>query len=323
MSDKDTQSPLPTPADLARVLRGGVRNAESLAITGPIREAVADRLNSLSRGELVPARAEVPAKEGTQVQFLDRVDLGKEGVFPAMRMTRWVLWWGIHFWGKEAEADEVFNAARWVGLGSHGWPLDRGTGDPYASPDVWGTGGYVRAFRVLTAEQVEELPTLEGLVSQIAADLWWWDQRLKQVKVLASFLKSSDATDLPVVSQPSEEEFALPPVGGIETDTFIKLPYGGPGAGFRVSELVKHIRGTGRDYIIQGGQDVTLAKHTKPNSLDVWLRTRFATNPDTRQTAEEVMNALEATGRFQVVRGLRCPESGRLVNGLRLLDPPR
>jgi len=106
-------------------------------------------------------------------------------------------------------------------------------------------------------------------------------------------------------------------------DTFISLPYGGPGAGFRVSQLVSHIRSTGRDYIIQGGQDVTLAKHTKPNSLDVWLRTRFATYPHTRQTAKAVMNALEATGRFQVVRGLRCPDSGRLVNGLRLLDPPR
>lgn len=105
-------------------------------------------------------------------------------------------------------------------------------------------------------------------------------------------------------------------------DTFINLPYGGRGAGFRVSELVNHMRSTGRDYIVQGGDNVTLAKHTKPNSLDVWLRTRFATNPDTRQTAEAVMKELEATGRFRVVEKLRCPESGRLVNGLRLLDPP-
>ena len=105
-------------------------------------------------------------------------------------------------------------------------------------------------------------------------------------------------------------------------DTFIKLPYGGPGAGFRVSELVSHVRSTGRAYIIQGGQNVTLAKHTKPNSLDWWLRTRFATNPDTRQTARAVMNALEATGRFRKVGGLRCPDSGRSVKGLRLLAPP-
>jgi len=189
VSTNSGPSVLPSPADLARVLRAGVRNAQSLEVTAPVREAVADRLKNVSDGAVVPARAGTPPQEGTQVQFLDRVDLGKEGLFPAMRMNRWVLWWGIHFWGKEEEADEVFNAARWVGLGSHGWPLDRGTGDPYASPDVWGTGGYVRAFRVVTAEQVEELPTLEGLVSQIAADLWWWHQRLEQVRALASFLK--------------------------------------------------------------------------------------------------------------------------------------
>ena len=106
-------------------------------------------------------------------------------------------------------------------------------------------------------------------------------------------------------------------------DTFIKLPYGRPGDGFRVSQLVSHIRSTGRDYIIQGGQNATFAKHTKPNSLDWWLRTRFATNPDTRQTAKELMTALEATGRFQAVLGLRCPDSGRLVKGVRLLDAPK
>jgi hypothetical protein len=189
MRDKDTQSQLPTPADLARVLRGGARNAESLATTGPIREAVAARLNSLSSGAAVPARAGVPADQGTRVQFLDRIDLGTEGLFPAMRMNRWVLWWGIHFWGKREQADELFSAARWVGLDTHGWPLERGTGDPHTSPDVWGTGGHVRAVRELTAEQVEELPTLDGLVSQIAADLWWWQQRLEQAKVLAGYLK--------------------------------------------------------------------------------------------------------------------------------------
>ena len=190
MTDKGNQSQLPTPADLARVLRGGVRNAESLAITGPIRVAVADRLKSrLSAGAILPARAGAPAQEGTHVQFLDRLDITASRLFPTMRMNAWVLWWGIHFWGTEEKADELLNAARSVGLDSHGWALERGTGDPETSPGVWATGGYVRAFRRLTAEQVEELPTLEGLVSQIANDLWWWHQRLEQVKALASFLK--------------------------------------------------------------------------------------------------------------------------------------
>jgi len=105
-------------------------------------------------------------------------------------------------------------------------------------------------------------------------------------------------------------------------DPFINLPHGGPGAGFRVSELVTHIRSTARDYIIQAQQNVTLAKHTKPQSLDVWLRTNFASNPDTKQAVNKVVEALVATGQFEVVWGLPCPDSGRSVKGLRLLDIP-
>lgn len=55
--------------------------------------------------------------------------------------------------------------------------------------DAWATGGYVRACRRLTAEQVEELPTLDGLASQIADDLWLWHQRLEQVNLLADDIK--------------------------------------------------------------------------------------------------------------------------------------
>ena len=110
--------------------------------------------------------------------------------------------------------------------------------------------------------------------------------------------------------------------GDLTMDTFINLPYGGPGAGFRVSELVSHVRSTGRDYIVQGQQKSTLAEHTKPQSLDVWLRTRYARNPDVKQAANEVLDAIVATGQFELVRRLPCPETGRLVKGLRLLDPP-
>jgi hypothetical protein len=104
-------------------------------------------------------------------------------------------------------------------------------------------------------------------------------------------------------------------------DPFIKLPYGGPGAGFHVSDLVSHIRSTGRDSIVQGQQNATLAQHTKPHSLDVWLRTHYARNPDVKQAVNEVVDDLVATGRFELVQRLPCPESGRLVKGLRLLHP--
>lgn len=102
-------------------------------------------------------------------------------------------------------------------------------------------------------------------------------------------------------------------------DTFIKLPYGGPGAGFLVSELVSHIRSTGRDYIIQAQQNCTLENHTKPHSLDVWLRTRYARYKDRKQAVNEVVAALVATGFFEVAYGLTCPDSGGPVKGLRLL----
>ena len=102
-------------------------------------------------------------------------------------------------------------------------------------------------------------------------------------------------------------------------DTFIELPYGGPGAGFYVSELVNHIRSTGRDYIIQGQQHCTLENHTKPHSLDVWLRKRFTNRKDTTQAVNQVIADLVATGWFEVERGLICPDTGYPANGLRLL----
>ena len=103
-------------------------------------------------------------------------------------------------------------------------------------------------------------------------------------------------------------------------DTFIRLPYGGPKAGFYVSELVNHIRSTGRDYIIQGQQNCALESHTKPRSLDVWLRKRFTSRKDTKQAVNQVVQALIATGRFEVAY-LPCPDSGRRCKGLRLLSP--
>lgn len=105
-------------------------------------------------------------------------------------------------------------------------------------------------------------------------------------------------------------------------DRSIKLPYGAPGAGFHVSELIIYIRSTGRDYIIQGQQHRALDPHTKPQSLDYWLRTEHSGRPDTAQAVNQVMDLLVETGQFELVERLRCPDSGRLVKGLRLLTAP-
>jgi len=113
----------------------------------------------------------------------------------------------------------------------------------------------------------------------------------------------------------------VPQVGGSTMDPFIELPYGEPRAGFHVSQLITHIRSTGRDYIIQGQQHCTSDEHTKPQSLDMWLRRECAGRPDTCQAVNQVVDALVATGRFEVVKGLACPNSGRRVKGLRLVGP--
>ncbi len=181
-------SRLPTPVDLARVLRAGVRTPESLGVTGPIRKEVKRRLEEISGGTAAITSGEPPRTGGSNVQFLDHADVGSEGLRPVMRMNQWVIWWGVCSWGEEAQAEQVWNAVRDIGLVEPGWSVERGSGGPDMPRAAWGTGGYVRVFKRLTVQQVEQLETLEGLVSRIASDLWWWHQRLEQVKSLALFI---------------------------------------------------------------------------------------------------------------------------------------
>jgi hypothetical protein len=95
----------------------------------------------------------------------------------------------------------------------------------------------------------------------------------------------------------------------------IALPYGGQ---FSAHDLVVYIQASGRDYIIQGQQMEALANHTKPQSLDYWLR-QFASNPNTKQAEIGVIVALEGTGLFRFVPKLSCPDSGNYCKGLRLV----
>ena len=95
----------------------------------------------------------------------------------------------------------------------------------------------------------------------------------------------------------------------------IALPYGGR---FDEYDLLHHIRESGRDYIIQGQQAVRRANHTKPHSLDCWLRP-IGHNPDTKQAENSVLDALVATGLFVIASDLLCPDSGTRCKGLRLV----
>ena len=90
------------------------------------------------------------------------------------------------------------------------------------------------------------------------------------------------------------------------------------GRSFNEQALVRHIRQSGRNYIIQGQQEHTQAEHTKPDSLDYWLR-QFAHNPDTKQADNDVIAQLVATGLFQESNNLRCPKTDQLCKGLILV----
>jgi hypothetical protein len=95
----------------------------------------------------------------------------------------------------------------------------------------------------------------------------------------------------------------------------INLPYGGA---FDERELIAYIRSTGRDYIIQGQQALSLEEHTKPQSLDYWLR-QYGRNQDTKQAENSVLDALVETGLFEISANLLCPDTGRQCKGLRLI----
>lgn len=87
----------------------------------------------------------------------------------------------------------------------------------------------------------------------------------------------------------------------------INLPYGGQGASFNVEELIALLKQRKVNFIIVGSQNSTLAAHTKPASLDVWLRNhKSVTNPNTRQACKSVNMQLVETGLFSIEKR-RCP----------------
>jgi hypothetical protein len=101
-------------------------------------------------------------------------------------------------------------------------------------------------------------------------------------------------------------------------DQCIELPHGGPGARFHVRELIDYMEQSGRPYIVVGEVDCALADHPKPSSLDYWLRENFAKNKETKQATNGVVARLVATGLFEQLEDLRCPDSGHKCTGLKL-----
>ena len=98
--------------------------------------------------------------------------------------------------------------------------------------------------------------------------------------------------------------------------SLINLPYGNNT--FDSNDLKEYIRRTGRNYIIQGQVNRKRMDHSKPNSLDCWLRDNYAQNPDTKQAVNEVIADLLNTSEFKEGQFI-CPDSGRRCKGIKII----
>lgn len=97
----------------------------------------------------------------------------------------------------------------------------------------------------------------------------------------------------------------------------IIVPTGGR---FNLKELVDYVKLSGRNYIIQGQVNAVFKDHTKPNSLDYWLREHITPlHKDTRRAENSFMLELVATGFFEEKDDLVCPDTGERCKGLMLV----
>ena len=135
---------------------------------------------------------------------------------------------------------------------------------------------------------------------------------------LAVLLGSALATNRRARTRAKPESVNSGPTARAGLDQCIELPHAGPGAQFRVRDLVDHVEQSGRSYIIAGEVDCALADHPRPSSLDYWLREKFAKNKETKQATNAVIARLLATGLFEQLEELRCPDSGQKCMGLKL-----
>jgi hypothetical protein len=95
----------------------------------------------------------------------------------------------------------------------------------------------------------------------------------------------------------------------------IELIY--PDMAFDEQELIDAIKASGKTFMIQGQRVMTLGRHPKQKSLDVWLRKRFSEKKYTKLADNYVVDALIATGKFEMSKEI-CPESGRRCKSIKL-----
>jgi hypothetical protein len=98
----------------------------------------------------------------------------------------------------------------------------------------------------------------------------------------------------------------------------VRLPFGGPGAAFKIGDLMRYLKDSGRSYIIQGQTQCTFGRHPKPSSLDFWLRKNHAKNPDTKQAVNSVVCQIISTGLFTEGK-FTCPDTKHLCKGIQIV----
>jgi hypothetical protein len=96
----------------------------------------------------------------------------------------------------------------------------------------------------------------------------------------------------------------------------IFLPECGVNASFEITELLDELEKRKTNFIIIGAMKATLKTHTKPHSLDYWLRELSIVKlKNTMQATKEVQNSIVNTGRFFLEKR-RCPISSNYCNAL-------
>lgn len=99
--------------------------------------------------------------------------------------------------------------------------------------------------------------------------------------------KALDALNSPVRVSPKDPDW-------------INLPHGGGPAGFYVGRLVEELEKRPDNKMVVGATKSALTE-VKSDSLDYFLRIRYAKNPNTMQAVREVLDDLVATGRIEHV----------------------
>jgi hypothetical protein len=90
---------------------------------------------------------------------------------------------------------------------------------------------------------------------------------------------------------------------------------------FHISSLIRMFIDRRITEIVQGQQHLVLANHTKPNSLDFWIRSTIANYPDVAQATNSVIDQVCGTGLFERAQ-VTCQDNQNICNGIRLVDIP-